>query len=297
VNRLKWIALGLAGIAVFVGVVILVETLVASSVPIVAGQGRRGYWAEAIQAVSTVVVMAATTVYAVITYQMVQAMRQQTVTMSASLTRTHVIELSRFLMGSWLNPHLVLKASVLPDSQSTVDKIAEQIEAVERVTATTLQLVSFSSACPPDILLRIKPVTDASYHAMAMVGLVRKSISQAARSAMKGDLPALEDLFRRMYGRRTGGLDEGSTAEPPGASRALDPSWDEVRDEYLLHVRDGAPGKPEWDDIISAKWFHELLVPWGELITACTYYLHPERPLGTVRPHLLNPPTDQPTDH
>jgi hypothetical protein len=66
VNRLKWIALGLAVIAVFVGAVIGVETLVASSVPIVAGQGRRGYWAEAIQAVSTVVVMAATTVYAVI---------------------------------------------------------------------------------------------------------------------------------------------------------------------------------------------------------------------------------------
>ena len=42
----------------------------------------------------------------------------------------------------------------------------------------------------------------------------------------------------------------------------MDPSWDEVRNEYLLHVRDGAPGKPEWDEIISGKWFDELLVVW-----------------------------------
>ena len=119
---------------------------------------------------------------------MVQAMKQQTVTMSASLTRAHVIELSRFLTGTWINPHLVLKASVAPDSRSTVDRIGEQKEAAERVTAATWQLVSFSSACPPDILLRIKPVTDASYHAMAMVDLVGKSISQAAFSAMKDDM-------------------------------------------------------------------------------------------------------------
>lgn len=268
VNRLKWIALGLAAIAVFVGAVIVVEILVASSVPIDAGQGRRGYWAEAIQAVSTVVVMAATTVYAGITYQMVQAMKQQTVTMSASLTRAHVNELSRFLTGTWIDPHLVLKASLVPDGRSTVDRIAEQREAVERVTAATTQLVSFAFACPPDILLRIEPVKDASYHAMAMVALVYQSIIQAAGSAMNGNVTALEDLLRR-----TSGIDEGSTAEPPGASRALDPTWDEVRNEYLLHVRDGAPGKPEWDDIISGKWFDELLVVRGELITACTAYL------------------------
>lgn len=268
-NRLKWrITLGLAVIAVFVAAVIGVETLVASSVPIVAGQGRRGYWAEAIQAVSTVVVMFATTVYAGITYQMVQAMKQQTVTMSASLTRTHVNELSRFLTGTWIDPHLALKAYVSLNSLSTVDKIAEQRQAAERVIAATTQLVSFAFACPPDILLRIEPVKGASFHAMAMVDLVAKSIIQAARSAINGDLTALEDLFRR-----TSGIDEGSTAEPPGASRALDPSWDEVRKEYLLHVRDGAPGKPEWDDIISGKWFDELLVVRGELLKACTAYL------------------------
>jgi hypothetical protein len=269
VNRLKfWITLGLAFIAVFVGLVIGVETLVASSVPIVAGQGRRGYWAEAIQAVSTVVVMFATTVYAVITYQMVQAMKQQTVTMSASFTRAHVNELSRFLTGTWINSHLALKASVGPSPRSTVDRIAEQRQATERVIAATTELASFASACPPDILLRIKPVTDASFHAIEMVDLVDKSIIRAARSAMDGDLTALEDLFRRISG-----IDEGSTAEPPGASRALDPSWDEVREEYLLRVRDGAPGKPEWDDIISGKWFDELLVVRGELISSCTTYL------------------------
>lgn len=258
----------MAFIAVFVGLVIGVETLVASSVPIVAGQGRRGYWAEAIQAVSTVVVMFATTVYAVITYQMVQAMKQQTVTMSASFTRAHVNELSRFLTGTWMDTHLALKASVAPAPRSTVDRIAEQREAVERVTAATTQLVSFAFACPPDIMLRIEPVKDASYHAMAMVSLVYKSIIQTALSAVNGNLTALEDLFRR-----TSGIDEGSTAEPPGVSRALDPSWDEVRNEYLLHVRDDAPGKPEWDDIISGKWFDELLVVRGELIRACTAYL------------------------
>jgi hypothetical protein len=189
--------------------------------------------------------------------------------MSASLTRTHVTELSRFLTATWINPHLVLKASVSPNLRSTVDRIAEQKEAAERVSATTWQLVSFSSACPPDVIPRIKPVTDASHHAIAMVDLVGKSISQAAFSAMEGDLTAREDLLRRI-----GGLDEGSTAEPPGAaSRALDPSWDAVRNEYLLHVRDGAPGKPEWDYIIWGKWFDELLVPWGELHTACTAYL------------------------
>jgi hypothetical protein len=268
VKRLKWAAFGVAVVAIFVVAVIGVETLVASSVPVVAGQGSRGYWAEAIQAVSTVVVMAATTVYAVITYQMVQAMKQQTVTMSTAATRAHVTELSRFLT-TFINPLNELKASVAPDSRSTVDRIDEQKKAVGRVTTATQQLASFASACPPDIMFRIGPVSNASFRAMAMVTLVDKSIVLAARSAMKGNLTLLEDLLGRI-----GGLDEGSTPEPRSGSRALDPSWDEVRIAYLLHVRDGEPGKPEWDDIISGKWLDEVYVVWGELITACTAYLH-----------------------
>ena len=65
--------------------------------------------------------MAATTVYAVITYNMVQAMKQQTATMTASPSRAHVTELSRFVT-TWINPLTVLKYSVAPDSRSTVDK-------------------------------------------------------------------------------------------------------------------------------------------------------------------------------
>jgi hypothetical protein len=208
VKRLKWTAFGVAVVAIFVVAVIGVETLVASSVPVVAGQGPRGYWAEAIQAVSTVVVMAATTVYAVITYQMMQAMKQQTVTMSTAATCAHVTELSRFLT-TWINPLNDLKASVVPDSRPTVDRIAEQNRAVGRVTTATQQLASFASACPPDIMFRIRPVTDAAFKSMAMVTLVDQSIVLAARSAMKGNVALLEDLLGRL-----GGLDEGSTPEP-----------------------------------------------------------------------------------
>jgi hypothetical protein len=80
--RGKWIAIGLALLTVFVGLVIGVEALVANSVPVVKGEGGRGYWAEAITTVSTVVVMAATTVYAAISYDMMRAIKQQTVAMS-----------------------------------------------------------------------------------------------------------------------------------------------------------------------------------------------------------------------
>jgi hypothetical protein len=267
VKRLKWPAFGVAVVAIFVVAVIGVETLVASSVPVVAGQGPRGYWAEAIQAVSTVVVMAATTVYAVITYQMMQAMKQQTVTMSTAATRAHVTELSRFLT-TFINPLNELKASVAPDSRSTIDRIDEQKKAVGRVTTATQQLLSFASACPPDIMFRIEPVNDASSKAMALVALVDQSIILAAASAMKGNASLLEDLLGRL-----GGLDEGSTPEPRSGSRALDPSWDEVRTAYLLQVRDGAPGKPEWDDIISGKWLDEVYLVWGELMKACASYL------------------------
>jgi hypothetical protein len=267
VKRLKWPAFGVAVVAIFVAAVIGVEALVASSVSVVASQGGRGYWAEAIQAVSTVVVMAATTVYAVITYQMAQAMKQQTVTMSTAATRAHVTELSRFLT-TFINPLNDLKASVAPDSRSTVDRIAGQKNAVGRVTTATQQLVSFASACPPDVMFCIEPVSDASFKAMAMIALVDKSIILAARSAMNGNPTLLEDLLGRL-----GGLDKGSTPEPLGESRALDPSWDEVRKEYLLQVRDGAPGKPEWDDIISGKWLDEIYVVWGELMKACASYL------------------------
>lgn len=273
-KRLKWIAFGLAVVAVFVVAVIGVEALVASSVPVVKGQGSRGYWAEAIQAVSTVVVMAATTVYAVITYNMVQAMKQQTATMTASPSRAHVTELSRFVT-TWINPLTVLKYSVAPDSRSTVDRLAEQEKAVERVTIATQELASFGFACPPSIMRCIRPVCDASSEAIAMVTLVQESIKSAALSATKatGNLAALEDLFERIHGR-----DGGSTAEPPSASRGLDPSWDEVRNEYLLHIRDGAPGKPEWDYLISGEWFREINVLWGELMTACTSYLRATGP-------------------
>lgn len=53
----------------------------------------------------------------------------------------------------------------------------------------------------------------------------------------------------------------------------MDPSWDEVRDAYLLHIRDDVAGKPEWDYIISGKWHDDVLVPWAALMTACTSYL------------------------
>lgn len=264
-NRLKWIALGLASVAAFVVAVIGVEVLIASSVPVVEGEPSRGSWAEAITAVSTVVVMAATTVYATITYQMVQAMRQQTMTMAASSTRAHVTEFSRYLT-TWINPLLALKASVAPGSRSPVDGIAELDEAVERVSTGNFGLASFSSACPPNILLRIRPVTDASSEAMAMVELVRQSIVASAWSAMAGNLPCLEDLRRRTW-------PQAGFGAPTGVSRAMDPSWDDVRNEYLLHIRDGAPGKPEWDHIISGKWLGDVEDVWAELITACTSYL------------------------
>ena len=38
--------------------------------------------------------------------------------------------------------------------------------------------------------------------------------------------------------------------------------------EYLLQVRDGARGKPEWDDIIPGKWLNEVYVVSGELMTS-----------------------------
>lgn len=110
------------------------------------------------------------------------------------------------------------------------------------------------------------PIT--AVKAMALVALVDQSIILAARSAMKGNASFLEDLLGRL-----GGLDEGSTPEPRSGSRALDPSWDEVRTAYLLQVRDCAPGKPEWDDIISGKWLDEVYLVWGELMKACASYL------------------------
>lgn len=266
--RGKWIAIGLALLTVFVVLVIGVEALVATSVPVVKGEAGRGYWAEAITAVSTVVVMAATTVYAAISYDMVRAIKQQTVAMSTSTTRAHVTELSRFLT-TWINPLLALKASVALDSESTVDRIAEQDEASERVTAGIYELASFSSASPPSVMALIKPVTDAAFESITTVSQVRNSIIEAARSAMGANVDLNEDLFRRLYG--TAG---GPPADPSKDSRALDPSWDAVRDQYLLHFRDDAPGKPEWDDVISAKWLDEVYVVWAELITACTLYLN-----------------------
>jgi len=266
--RRKWIAIGLALLIVFVVLVIGVEALVATSVPVVKGEGGRGYWAEAITAVGTVVVMAATTVYAAVSYDMVRAIKQQTAAISTSTTRAHVTELSRFLT-TWINPLLALKASVAPNSESTVDRIAEQDEASKRVTAACFQLVSFSSACPPSVMALIRPVTDAAFESMNTVDQVRKSISEAAQSAMGTNLDLQQDLFRRLYRPA-----EGPPADPAKDSHALDPSWDAVRDEYLLHFRDGAPGKPEWDDVISAKWLDKVYVVWAELITACTFYLN-----------------------
>jgi len=118
--------------------------------------------------------MAATTVYAAISYDMVRAMKQQTVAMSTSTTRAHVTELSRFLT-TWITPLLALKASVAPDSESTVDRIADQHEASERVTAACVELVSFSSACPPSVMALITPVTDAAFESITTVGQVRRS--------------------------------------------------------------------------------------------------------------------------
>ena len=115
----------------------------------------------------------------------------------------------------------------------------------------------------------ITPVTDAAFESINTVYQVRKSISEAAESAMGTNLDLQQDLFRRLYRPA-----EGPPADPAKDSRALDPSWDAVRDEYLLHFRDGAPGKPEWDDVISAKWLDKVYVVWAELITACTFYLN-----------------------
>ena len=266
--RRKWIAIGLTLLTVFVVLVIGVEALVANSVPVVKGAGGRGYWAEAITAVSTVVVMAATTVYAAISYDMVRAIKQQTVAMSTSTTRAHVTELSRFLT-TWITPLLALKASVAPTSESTVDRIAEQEEASKRVTAAIYDLASFSSASPPSVMALIKPVTDAAFESITTVSQVQRSIIEAARSAMGTNLDLHEDLFRRLYRPA-----EGPPADPSNDSHRLDPSWDAVRDEYLLHFRDGAPGKPDWDDVISAKWLDKVYLVWAELITACTLYLN-----------------------
>jgi len=265
--RAKWIAIGLALLTVFVVLVIGVEALVASSAPVVKGAGGRGYWPEAITAVSTVVVMAATTVYAAISYDMVRAIKQQTVAMSTSTTRAHVTELSRFLT-TWITPLLALKASVAPNSESTVDRIAEQDEASERVTAAIYELASFSSASPPSVMALMKPVADAAFESITTVSQVRRSIIEAAWSAMGTNADLQEDLLRRLYRPA-----EGPPADPAKDSRALDPSWNAVRDEYLLHFRDGAPGKPEWDDVISAKWLDKVYIVWAELIKACTFYL------------------------
>ena len=266
--RRKWIAIGVTLLAVFVVLVIGVEALVASSVPNVKGTGGRGYWAEAITAVSTVVVMTATTVYAAISYDMVRAIKRQTVAMSTSTTRAHVTELSRFLT-TWINPLLALKASVAPDSKSTVDRIAKQEEASQRVNTAIYDLTSFSSASPPSVMALISPVTDAAFESINTVSQVQRSIIEAARSAIGTNADLLEDLLRRLDRPA-----EGPPADPSKDSRALDPSWDAVRDEYLLHFRDGAPGQPDWDDVVSAKWLDKVYVVWAELITACTLYLN-----------------------
>jgi hypothetical protein len=150
-----------------------------------------------------------------------------------------------------------------------VDRIAEQDEASERVTAAIYELASFSSASPPSVMALIKPVTDAAFESITTVSQVRRSIVEAARSAMGANVDLQEDLLKRLYGPAG-----GPPAEPSKDSRALDPSWDAVRDEYLLHFRDGATGKPKWDDVISAKWLDKVYVVWAELITACTFYLN-----------------------
>jgi hypothetical protein len=54
----------------------------------------------------------------------------------------------------------------------------------------------------------------------------------------------------------------------------LDPPWDAVRDEYMLHFRDGTPGRPEWDAVIAATWLDKVQDAWRDLISACTAYLH-----------------------
>ena len=260
--------MGLAAVLVFLSAVIGVEALVADSVSVAEGQVSRGYWAEAIQAVSTVVVMAATTVYAAITYRMVQVMKQQTATMSTSSTRAHVTELSRFLM-TWIRPLLRLKSSVASQLQSPVDTISELDNGIERVYDAIFELASFGSACPPDMMDLVKPTTDASFEAIRLVQLVRQSIIEAARSATDGEDSAVQlDLYRRLYPS-----DPISTAQPLSDSREFDPSWDDVRNEYLLHIRDAAPGRPEWDDIIAAKWLDDIEVVRKELIKACTSYL------------------------
>lgn len=70
-----------------------------------------------------------------------------------------------------------------------------------------------------------------------MVELVRRSIVKAARSAMAGNVASLEDLLQRTSS-------QAGSAAPTGVSRAMDPSWDNVRDAYLLHIRDGHRASP-----------------------------------------------------
>ena len=128
--RYKRIALGLAAVALFVLAVTGVAALIGPPESVDAIQGSRRDWAAAIQAVSTVVVMGATIVYAAITYRMMQAMKQQTATMLATPTRAHVTELARYLMD-WMNSVLALKRSVSPDWRSPVDRMAEQDQAIQ----------------------------------------------------------------------------------------------------------------------------------------------------------------------
>ena len=133
----------------------------------------------------------------------------------------------------------------------------------------------FGSACPPEVHAFIEPVNDAANAAVGLVELVRKSISEAAIEALRGErdlerrLLATDDLFRR----RLYGPDPGSPIDLPSESHPLDPSWDDVQKEYLLHVRNDAPGRPEWDDIISGKWYDDVLSAWMALISACTVFL------------------------
>ena len=241
----KLIAIGLASLTVFVVLVIGVEALVVSSVPVVKGEGVRGYWAEAITAVSTVVVMGATTVYAAITYDMVRAIKQQTVAMSTSTTRAHVTELSRFLT-TWINPLLALKASVAPNSESTVNRIAEQDQASKRVTAACFELVSFSSASPPSVMALIKPVNDAAFESMRTVDQVRKSISGAARSAMGMNVDLQEDLFRRLYLTR-GRSSLAGLLQKTTAGTCLG------RHEMSIYCTPRQPGGLEWNYAVSGS--------------------------------------------
>ena len=130
-------------------------------------------------------------------------------------------------------------------------------------------LVGFGSACPPEVHGFIEPVIDAADAAIGLVELVRKSISEAEIEALQGNSTLLEDLHRR----RLYGPDPGSATDLPTESHPLDPSWDDVRREYLLQVRNDAPGRPEWDDLVSGKWHEDVLSAWMVLVSACTIYL------------------------